>query len=78
MDPASRDCPACRVPPVLARLWPRFSEAISLTTNPDGADVYVLPYSARDEQWQYLGRTPLSAVHLPLGVFQFRIEEGWL
>ena len=61
--------------PMLATLWPRFSAPISLTTIPDGADVYVRPYAADGDRWQRLGQTPLERVRLPLGVFELRIEK---
>jgi formylglycine-generating enzyme required for sulfatase activity/predicted esterase len=61
--------------PVLATLWPQFSAAITLTTTPEGADVYGKPYASEDVQWQHVGRTPLKDVRLPLGVYQFRIEK---
>jgi eukaryotic-like serine/threonine-protein kinase len=66
-----------RVPadPLLATLWPQFSAPISLTTMPEGADVYVRGYTADDEEWRLLGRTPLEGLRLPLGVFQVRIEK---
>jgi hypothetical protein len=61
---------------MLATLWPRFTAAMSLTTTPDGADVYARAYAARDEQWEHLGRTPITDVRLPLGVFNVRIERN--
>jgi formylglycine-generating enzyme required for sulfatase activity len=61
--------------PVLATLWPQFSAAITLTTMPEGADVYMQPYASEEGEWQHVGRTPLRNVRLPLGVFQFRIEK---
>ena len=60
---------------ILATLWPQFSAAITVTTMPEGADVYVQPYASDEGQWQHLGRTPLRGVRLPLGVFQFRIQK---
>jgi formylglycine-generating enzyme required for sulfatase activity/predicted esterase len=61
---------------VLASLWPQFSAAITLTTMPAGADVYVQPYASEGEQWRHIGRTPLKDVRLPRGVFQLRIEKS--
>jgi formylglycine-generating enzyme required for sulfatase activity/dienelactone hydrolase len=61
--------------PVLASLWPQFSAAVTLTTKPEGADVYLQPYASDGQQWQHVGRTPLKGVRLPLGVFQFRLEK---
>lgn len=61
--------------PLLASLWPRFSAAITVTTTPDGADVYVQPYGSESEEWRHVGRTPITGVRLPVGVFQLRIEK---
>ena len=61
--------------PLLARLWPQFSLPGSIVSVPDGADVFVQPYTASDEPWKPLGRTPIKQVRLPRGVFRFRIEK---
>ncbi len=60
---------------ILAGLWSRFSSTGSLVTTPDGADVYVQPYAASGDGWDYLGRTPLKSVRLARGAFRFRIEK---
>jgi formylglycine-generating enzyme required for sulfatase activity len=62
--------------PLLATLWPQFSAPITLRTTPDGADVYVQPYATERESWQPLGRTPLTDIRIPLGVFEFRVEKN--
>ena len=61
---------------VLATLWPQFSFAASVATNPDGADVYVQPYAEPGDQWTYLGRTPVKNRRLPRGVFRIKIEKA--
>jgi formylglycine-generating enzyme required for sulfatase activity/dienelactone hydrolase len=61
--------------PVLARLWSEFSAVGSITTMPDGADVYVQDYATPDAAWRPLGRTPLRDIKLPRGVFRFRVEK---
>jgi formylglycine-generating enzyme required for sulfatase activity/dienelactone hydrolase len=62
--------------PVLASLWPQLSASVTLTTDPEGADVFVQPYASEGDQWEHIGRTPLKDVRLPLGVFQVRIEKN--
>ncbi len=63
--------------PQLARLWPQFSVPVSLVTTPEGAEVYVQPYTAGvDGPWELLGRTPLKDVRLARGVFRLRIEKS--
>jgi len=61
--------------PVLASLWPQFSAAITVTTTPEGADVFMQPYESETEQWRHVGRTPLKDVRLPRGIFELRIEK---
>jgi hypothetical protein len=62
--------------PVLAGLWSQFSAEGSITTTPDGAEVYVQEYAASDAPWRHLGRTPLQGIRLPRGVFRFRLEKA--
>jgi formylglycine-generating enzyme required for sulfatase activity/dienelactone hydrolase len=62
--------------PLLESLWAQFSRPVSMTTSPDGADVYVQPYIAGEDKWEPLGRTPISEVRLPFGAFRFRIEKA--
>ena len=46
--------------------------------NPAGARVFIRHYGANDEDWRYLGDTPLADLRLPLGVFEWRLEaEGF-
>ena len=61
--------------PILATLWPQFSAELSLTSDPEDADVYVQPYGQQDDRWEHLGRTPLSDVRLGRGTFRFRLEK---
>ena len=61
--------------PILEGLWPQMSFPASLQTEPSGADVYFREYSAPEDEWRYLGQTPIQDVTLPLGVFAWRIER---
>jgi hypothetical protein len=64
--------------PVLAGLWPDISRTGSIHTDPSGADIYVKEYAAVDEDWEYLGRSPIDDIRLPRAVFRWRIErEGF-
>jgi hypothetical protein len=62
--------------PLLESLWAQFSAPVSMTTSPDGADVFVQPYSAGEDKWEPFGRTPIRNVRLPFGAFRFRIEKA--
>jgi pimeloyl-ACP methyl ester carboxylesterase len=61
--------------PVLAKLWPQFSAATTLVSDPADADVHVQPYAESGDKWEYIGRTPIKGVRLPRGAFRFRIEK---
>jgi serine/threonine protein kinase/formylglycine-generating enzyme required for sulfatase activity/pimeloyl-ACP methyl ester carboxylesterase len=48
---------------------------ISLNTNPPGADVWAAEYSAENDDWLYLGKTPFTTNELPQGYYRLRIEK---
>jgi len=59
----------------LVPLWNQFSLPATILSSPEGADVYVQPYSATGAAWQYLGKTPIKAARLVRDVFRVRIEK---
>ena len=61
--------------PVLESLWPRISTSISISSQPEGADVSVSVIGG-DGTWLPLGRTPLKDIRVPRGVFHWRIEKA--
>jgi serine/threonine protein kinase/formylglycine-generating enzyme required for sulfatase activity/dienelactone hydrolase len=64
--------------PALKELWLRICKDYSITTIPTGADIFYKKYSATDEPWQYIGRSPLENITLPQGVYRWKIEkEGY-
>ena len=46
----------------LAGLWPRFSVAVPIRSDPPGARVYRRPIGAAAQEWELLGVTPLDGV----------------
>ena len=60
--------------PTLAELWPKFSWLITIPSDPSGARVFRRAYSARDDQWEELGTTPLERVRFPFGYSLVRFE----
>ena len=63
--------------PVLLGLWDKMSDAISVETDPPGADVLYRENAPRTE-WRLLGQTPITKHRLPLGGFRLRIvKEGF-
>jgi serine/threonine protein kinase len=64
--------------PKLAELFTKCSLNINIKTEPPGADIYIKLYKSPDEEWEYLGVSPLENVRLPIGFFRWRIEkEGY-
>jgi len=61
---------------VLTDLWPRICKNYSINTTPAGASIFYREYSAIDESWRYLGRSPLENIPLPQGVYRWKIEKN--
>ena len=61
----------------LAALWTRVSWNTTIPSEPAGAAVYRRGYGSEDE-WQYLGITPLENIRIPFGLSELRLElEGY-
>ena len=61
--------------PVLAKLWPRITTAVSIQTTPPNVDVSYTDYS-RSTPWHSLGRSPLAKARIPRGLFyRFRFDK---
>jgi dienelactone hydrolase len=59
-------------------LWEAASDLGSVTSSPPGAEVWTRAYDSTEDDWEYLGRTPLEQVRLPLGFARLRLElEGY-
>jgi dienelactone hydrolase len=64
--------------PALVRLTDVCSVEVNFTTTPQDASVYVKEYSASDDQWQYLGVSPIQKIRLPRGFFCWKLQkEGY-
>jgi eukaryotic-like serine/threonine-protein kinase len=64
--------------PALSLLLEKCSVDISINTAPPGAAVYLKEFSAPDEQWQYLGVSPIEKRRVPIGYFWWRMQkEGY-
>ena len=61
--------------PVLLRLVNSFTKPVSVQTNPPGADVYVRTYSATDDDWSFLGKSPIKNVRVPWEYLRWRITK---
>ncbi|HEY6946744.1 MAG TPA: SUMF1/EgtB/PvdO family nonheme iron enzyme [Candidatus Acidoferrum sp.] len=61
--------------PLLTRLLRSFTIPISIETAPSGADISVKTYSAVNEEWLFLGKSPLENVQIPWDHFRWRISK---
>jgi class 3 adenylate cyclase/dienelactone hydrolase len=48
---------------------------LNVTTDPPGAEVFYKLYNQPDDDWQYLGTTPIDSVQVPVSVFRWKIEK---
>jgi hypothetical protein len=54
------------------------SRVTDIHTNPEGADIYTKPYEATGANWQFLGRSPIEKVRLPLTFLRWKVQkEGY-
>jgi dienelactone hydrolase len=59
----------------LARLWPKFSVAVPIRSDPPGARVYRAPIGAAAQEREFLGVTPLDGVRFVKGAgYYLRLE----
>src|SRR5256714_9529463 len=59
----------------LQKFWPKVSLALSVPSEPPGAEVYMKPYRAADARWEYMGRSPISDLRVPFGLLRWRAEK---
>ena len=60
--------------PKLQKLWSRIATIADVTTEPEGADLYVSSYSGNENV--SLGRSPLRRVHVPRLLPRWKIEKS--
>ncbi|MFO7621164.1 MAG: TIR domain-containing protein [Bacteroidales bacterium] len=64
--------------PRLTELFSKISLNIDVITDPPGASVFIKEYSKPDEDWRYLGVSPIEKVRVPVGIFRWKLEkEGY-
>ena len=61
--------------PLLLKTWPRFSRHASIQTEPPGAGVYMKDYFATDDNWTFLGTSPLDSMRLPVGFLLLKFRR---
>ena len=62
--------------PVLLALEERYSEPMTLHTEPSDARVYARPFAAADTAWTLVGKTPIDTLRFVRGVFRIKIEKN--
>jgi len=60
---------------VLINLWSRFSQYVTIQSEPSDAKVYRRIYSDFEEEWEYLGETPLDSLRFPFDWFRIKVEK---
>lgn len=60
--------------PQLERLWPEFTNTISVTSDPPGASVSITWYGETEDAWVAMGTTPLHEARFPRGFIKVRVE----
>jgi len=60
--------------PLREELWAAVSHTVDITSNPPGAKVWMRPYDSSEEDWEYLGTTPVQAARVPIRMGRLRIE----
>jgi dienelactone hydrolase len=62
----------------LIKLWPALSWHITINSEPYGAKVFYQPYKLVDENWIYIGETPIDSTRFPFGLYRLRIfKDGY-
>ena len=61
--------------PALERVEAEVQGSRSIRSTPPGADIYFRDYGGIQENWDYLGKTPLEAVRMPFGHFRFKFTK---
>ncbi len=59
----------------IARAISDGTRLVSITSTPSGATVAIRDYTALDEPWFTLGRTPLGQIRIPEGYFRWQVAK---
>jgi formylglycine-generating enzyme required for sulfatase activity/cephalosporin-C deacetylase-like acetyl esterase len=59
----------------LQKLWPDISLEMAVHSEPEGAEVYMKPYSAVEGQWEHIGRSPIDHLKVPIGLLRWKAEK---
>jgi dienelactone hydrolase len=62
--------------PLLLKQWDKITRQVSVNTSPPGAGIYLKDYSDVDDDWIYLGQSPIDSIAVPVGFFRWKIEKS--
>ncbi|GMR14956.1 MAG: hypothetical protein BMS9Abin30_0570 [Gammaproteobacteria bacterium] len=62
--------------PELNEMFESISLRINIDSEPAGADVYMKNYQHPEEEWTYMGMTPIENVRVPVGIFRWKLEKS--
>jgi serine/threonine protein kinase/dienelactone hydrolase len=60
---------------VLIKLLSNVSWYTSIHTNPPDADVYRKVYTNYADEWEFIGKTPIDSIRLPVAYYRWKIEK---
>ena len=64
--------------PQLAKIFANFSTRLDIQTDPPGAKVYIKYYQEPDNEWRYLGESPVDIQSMPIAFLRLKMEkEGY-
>ena len=61
--------------PLLTRLLSTFTRTVSIETTPGGANISVKTYSGANEEWFFLGRSPLENARVPWDYLRWKVSK---
>jgi len=61
--------------PQLAAVFKKISIPLSISTEPPGARIYIKEYKDADNEWEYLGVSPIKNLRTPMEFLRFKIDK---
>jgi eukaryotic-like serine/threonine-protein kinase len=62
--------------PEFQRLWRESSLPVSIRTTPAGAEVFITDYREAEDDWDFLGISPIEETRIPAEQFRIRVEKA--
>ena len=62
--------------PKLNEIFSKYSIRLSVKTTPPGASIYYKDFSAPEEDWEFVGITPIEDMRFPGGFFRWKTEKS--